>query len=439
MKVKFVNKIKLNSSFLGGIFAAIFFLLTSVDCAQNKSLVNTSHLDHLYQKIEVNGNSMGIIHIYSDYPDYNYVGAKGEGIACVDDAARAEIFYMKYYQLHPSKEVLNKIKNLTRFLLYMQADNGFFYNFIWKDYSIDSTYKTSVAQPNWWTWRAIWTLSQAQKFFLKYDSKFASKIEPVLEKTISVTLKWLSNNNEKKYESFGGFKIPTWLPYKYAADQSAILVKGFTVYYELTKDIRVKDAIKKLCDGIIQMQAGNSNQAPYYVFLSWQNTWHEWGNSQADALIDAAGLIQNNSYIKYAGREVTYFYPYLLKEKFYNDFVLEKNDSGITMKKVNKYAQIAYGIRPMVWASLGLYKFNHDTSDAITAGKLACWLLGDNIAGIEMYNPKNGVCFDGIIGKNEVNKNSGAESTIEALLTLLEAEQNPISDKILHAYLISKN
>jgi len=35
-----------------------------------------------------------------------------------------------------------------------------------------------------------------------------------------------------------------------------------------------------------------------------------------------------------------------------------------------------------------------------------------------MYDPKTGRCYDGIVSKNNVNKNSGAESTIEALPSL---------------------
>ncbi|MHB1688993.1 MAG: hypothetical protein ACYCVH_16700, partial [Ignavibacteriaceae bacterium] len=69
-----------------------FFLSASYLLAQqseSRTLVNTSHLDHLYQEINVNGKEMGIIHIYANYPDYKYVDAPGEGIACVDDAARA--------------------------------------------------------------------------------------------------------------------------------------------------------------------------------------------------------------------------------------------------------------------------------------------------------------------------------------------------------------
>ena len=42
--------------------------------------------------------------------------------------------------------------------------------------------------------------------------------------------------------------------------------------------------------------------------------------------------------------------------------------------------------------------------------------------------------YDGINDKSTLNKNSGAESTIEALLTILEAEKNPLSGKIITDY-----
>jgi hypothetical protein len=40
-----------------------------------------------------------------------------------------------------------------------------------------------------------------------------------------------------------------------------------------------------------------------------------------------------------------------------------------------------------------------------------------------MYDPATGICFDGIISKQEINKNSGAESTIESLMILLEIKK----------------
>ena len=55
-----------------------------------------------------------------------------------------------------------------------------------------------------------------------------------------------------------------------------------------------------------------------------------------------------------------------------------------------------------------------------------------------MYDPKTGRGYDGIINKNKINKNAGAESTIETLATLVEIENNPISLRFLSAKLVGK-
>jgi len=418
----------------------IIFIPLSVNAQKERkfSLVNTSHLDYLYQKIKVDNKEMGIVHIYADYPDYKYVEAKGEGIACIDDASRADVFYMKYYSVKPKPEILSKIKMLTSFLLYMQADNGFFNNFIWEDYSKDTTYKTSVAEPNWWSWRAIWALAEAQKFFNNIDKSYSDSIKPQLDKAIDVTLKWLHENKSDSLSNFGGYELPTWLPYQTAADQSAILVKGFCEYYKLNKSDVVKKEIEKLSDGIMKMQAGNKSLLPHYAFLSWENTWHMWGNSQADALLEAGNLFGKSNYIKSALKEINYFYPYLMKENYINNFSVEKINDKVLMKDKDQFSQIAYGIRPMVMACISAFNTKHNESNAKLAGKIAAWFFGKNPAGQKMYDPKTGVCFDGIISKTEVNKNSGAESTIEALLSLLEIEQNPAAKKVLMKYLTNK-
>ncbi len=429
-----VNRFRNTKFHLSIIIALTFLISANAQVKKSFSLINTSHLDHLYQKINVDGKKMGIIHIYSDFPDYKYVEAKGEGIACVDDAARALVFYMKYNDETDDETVLEKIKMLTNFLIYMQSDNGFFNNFIWKDYTRDTTYKTSVAEPNWWTWRAIWALSESQKFFSRRNREISDQIKPTLSKAVNVTFNWLKKNNSDSASNFSGFNLPTWLPYGTASDQAAILVKGLLVYYELNKDLKIKDEIINLCNGIVGMQAGDKNNFPYYAFLSWQNTWHMWGNSQADALIEAGKILHKQNYIQSAEKEIKYFYPYLMKRNYFNNFIIERTAGKITMTDSAKFSQIAYGIRPMVFACIGAYNFGHKKVYAETAGKIAAWLLGRNIIGKPIYNPKTGMCFDGIISVLEINKNSGAESTIEALLTLISIEKNPVIKKILMNY-----
>ena len=215
----------------------VFLLLVTVVFPQ-KSLVNTTHLDQLYQEIKVNNVTLGVIHIYAEAPDYKWIEASGEGIACIDDAARAAVFYMNYYKQTHNKKYLSQIRNLINFQLYMHATNGFFYNFIWKDYTIDTTYRTSIAQPNWWSWRALWALTEAQKFYLRTNPHFSREIKKQIVTTIDAIDKWLAKGN--KTVVYHGYELPAWLPFESASDQAAVIVKSLSSYYENNKSEKVK-------------------------------------------------------------------------------------------------------------------------------------------------------------------------------------------------------
>ena len=126
---------------------------------------------------------MGIIHIYSDYPGYKWVSDDDEGAACVDDAARAAVFYLGEYDSKKDTGSLLKAERLIEFLLFMQSDNGFFYNFIFDDHSINKTHKNSINQAGWWSWRAMWALSEGYNVL--------KNIEPDLSGSIAAALKSL--------------------------------------------------------------------------------------------------------------------------------------------------------------------------------------------------------------------------------------------------------
>ena len=61
------------------------------------------------------------------------------------------------------------------------------------------------------------------------------------------------------------------------------------------------------------------------------------------------------------------------------------------------------------------------------AGIVAAWYFGANPAGEAMYDPATGRTFDGISGSGEVNHNSGAESTIHGLLSMIALDEHPRS------------
>jgi len=120
--------------------------------------------------------------------------------------------------------------------------------------------------------------------------------------------------------------------------------------------------------------------------------------------------------------EIEFYYSYLIQKRFYSDFILNENDDPV----LNKYSQIAYIIRPMVYACVEAYNITGEKIYAETANDIAAWFFGNNDLDAKMYNYSTGICFDGINGELGINKNSGAESTIETLLSLQILEYNSI-------------
>ena len=372
---------------------------------------------------------MAIIHIYSDHPDYKWAWEKHEGIACVDDVARAAIFYHNYFLYTGDKSYISKVKELIEFLLYMQAENGYFYNFVLEDNSINKTYKRSIPIDNWWTWRALWALSEIYPTILSYDKSLAEQIWESISKTMERVVG--DYPLTKNYRMVEGFEIPAWLPSQGGSDQGATLVLGLLNYYQYDKDQKVYDLIEHLCDGIIMMQAGDSLNFPFGAFLSWENNWHAWGSVQAYVLLKAYQVTKKDKYLSCSQLELQHFYHFLIKENYACEFRLKKPIDQIIITDYKQAPQIAYGVRPMIYACLEAYKVTGDSSYAKQAGNISSWFFGDNFANAQMYHPESGRCYDGINADGSINLNSGAESTIEALLALLAIEQNPFSREIL--------
>jgi hypothetical protein len=268
---------------------------------------------------------------------------------------------------------------------------------------------------------------------MKYDENFAKEIKPVLDRSVNVTIEWL-NKTDSRIE-YNGFSLPAFLPYETASDQAAIIIKSLVQYYKTNKSTKVLTAIRHLSDAVLQMQAGSKNEFPYCAFLSWQTSWHAWGNNQSEALIQVSKIINNKKYLTAALDEIDNYYRYLIKNTYLNTFEVEKKNNKINILKTEKYSQIAYGISPMILACIEAYNATGNETYAKKAVEISKWFFGGNIANRIMYNSENGMCYDGIVDSVKINKNSGAESTIEALIALQAIENNEKADKYLKDYL----
>jgi hypothetical protein len=148
----------------------------------------------------------------------------------------------------------------------------------------------------------------------------------------------------------------------------------------------------------------------------------------------AGSFLNDDTYTKKGMAEVDNFFPWLLQNGMKSSFEVKNNGTEITLISEKSYEQIAYGIRPMVSAAAEAYRLTNDEKYADLAGHLAAWFLGANDAGKIMYSVTTGRCFDGINSSSSVNINSGAESTIEALMTMEIVESYPAIKTALNKY-----
>lgn len=407
-----------------------------VTCSKNSEEVNpspvagdtllakTDHLDHLYTPLSLNGADASGIYIYSEAPDYHLVADSDEGFTCVDDVSRAIIFYVRSSRFNSDTAYQHKTFKLLEFLLQMQSSNGYFYNFLFPNFQINRFGETSRNTAQWWSWRALHTLSEALPVVNNINAALASRMKTARANLIS-RIKTDLVNIPATTKQVSNITIPEWLPAGSGTDQAAILILGLIPYCKETNDGEIESYIKKLANGIVLMQQGDSVRFPYGMILSWENTWHAYAADQPTALLEAGKYFNNSTYTEAGLREVKYFFGWLLQNGMESSMVIDSTTNGLQMKTHQEYEQIAYGIRPMISAAATAYLITNDAAYAEIGGHFAAWFFGANDASTRMYDMTTGRCYDGINSPSGVNKNSGAESTIEALLAMQLIDKIP--------------
>lgn len=405
-----------------------------VTSPKDTSLVNTRHLDYLYTPVTFsNGTNAAGVYIYAEAPDYHLTDAPGEGYTCVDDVSRAALVYLRSNKFSTDTSTQSKAVKLISFLLEMQSSNGYFYNFLLTGNQINTNGTTSINNPDWWSWRALQTLTEGSPLVKIKNTQLSDKMDQAVNKLVA-KIKADLVNLPQTTKTVNGITVPQWLPAGSGTDQAALLILGLIPYCTNTNDAVMTAYVKKLADGIALMQQGDATHFPYSCFLSWENTWHAYGSDQAYALLKVGAFLNDPQYTSKGLAEVDNFYPWLLQNGLKSSFIVANNGSGIQLTSEKSFEQIAYGIRPMVFAAIEGYRLTGQDKYADIAGHLSAWFLGNNVANKNMYSLATGRCYDGISSAANVNINSGAESTIEALLAMERVESYPAVKIALNKY-----
>jgi len=376
---------------------------------QADHLFNTTHLDYLSEDVPLGGDTCRIVHIYAHAPDYHIVPDPEEGTACVDDVARAAVVLLRHFELTGDPVSRCKAEGYLRFIMYMQTPEGLFYNFVH-----DRRLRINKAHPRsradglyWWACRAVWALATGVRALGKVHPELADACAERVTRTLPHVRALLERYPQT--ETYLGRIVPTWLVAGDAADATSELLLGLVAFNQARPDVELQTMISQLAEGIGLMRYGSMNTFPYGLHASTRHGWHKWGNAQTQALAEARILTS-------ARLEAEQFYPRLLIEGFVHSISFDD------LHAITYFERIAYGIRCVAVGLIRLYEATGDPRYAKMAGLAASWFTGNNVAGQPMYDPATGRGYDGLHENNTVNKNAGAESTIEALYTILETE-----------------
>jgi len=417
---------------LGAIVVLVALLVVRlmpqpVPPTERQGLVNPAHLDFLTEPIEVAGRPMAIVHIYSEAPAYRWVDASGEGIAAVDDIARAVLVYLDLGSRDQGGPALERARLLLETVMYLQTPDGRYYNFL-RDRAgtINTDGPTSYADWGWWAARGQRALVKGYGVFRTLDPAFATRLRDAYEKGEAALERALTETGGSE-STLHGVRQPAGL-IKGGTDVSSLALVGLAEWYQLEPNDTTRRIAFRLGQAVSESRAGDGLTYPFGLRPSTTSStafWHAWGGHSVEALARAGQTFERDDWVAAAAAEADTWYGRLLTGGMIREI-------GVMPRR---YDQIAYGQAPIVLGYAAVAEATGDERYRRLAGLAAAWFLGDNPAGVPMYDPATGRGFDGISGANElrVNRNAGAESTIEALLALLAVADDPVASPLLTA------
>jgi multiple sugar transport system substrate-binding protein len=396
--------------------------------------VRLDHLQHLGMDAAVGGVAVRVVALYAEAPDYQPTASPerdgSEGVAAVDDAARAAVVYLRAYEESGDARVRDEAHGLLRFISAMEQGDGEFVNFIDAQGIPNRDAPSSRSSMSYWAARSIWALGEAVRVFGIRDPQLLDGLRVPLDRAVARMAREVEAGR-----LIGG-----------SATATAEALLGLLALQQAEPSTEIAALAARTAGLLVPLahgtpraaspgaaagtpgSQGSQGAAPWGARLDDPaSSWHAWGSRSTAALATAAAVLDRPSLADAARQEADGLWArFLLAGRF----PAEVAPDGTAQW----FPQIAYGISPIVEGYLALADATGDRRYAVLAGLTAAWFLGANPAGVAMYDEQTGRTFDGIDGPSaeDVNRNAGAESTIEALLALQAVTRNPDAAAYLH-------
>ncbi|WP_070010479.1 hypothetical protein, partial [Streptomyces abyssalis] len=350
-----------------------------------------------------------------------------QGAFNADDVARAAVVYLRHWTSTGSAHSRRSARELLRGVCYLQTTDGPHAGNVVLWQQADGTLTRSAhppekpdpsdSGPSYWLARLIWALGEGFEGFRRADPAFASFLRDRLELALGA----LERDVLTRYgtwETADGRRVPGWL-ITHGADATSEAVLGLAAYVRAGGGARARRAAARLAEGIAAMASGGPGRWPYGAVLPSAQSlsqWHAWGAQMPTALVAADDVLGRPALLAAALADTAGFTPGLL--------TAGGCDNGWLPAPVDRN-QIAYGVDSRLRALLAVADRGGAPGLYPLAALTASWYFGANAAGEAVYDPDTGVTFDGIAPDGEINRNSGAESTIHGLLSMLALDALP--------------
>ncbi len=351
----------------------------------------------------------------------------GQGAFNADDVSRAAVVYVRDWRATGSDTSMQSAYEMLRGLTYLQTSSGPNAGNVVLWMQPDGTLNPSAepaeepdpsdSDASYWLARTIWALGEGYAAFRSTDPAFASFLRDRLELAIGAVDRQVLDAYGEHLD-IDGEPAPAWLIAD-GADASAEAVLGLSAYVDAGGSPASRTALGQLSEGIAAMGGGDARTWPMGAVRPWalsRSMWHGWGGQAPAALARASVALGDRGLREGALRDSFTFDPWLLTSG--------GPDNG-RMPTRGDTSQIAYGADSRLQSLLATADATGRDAALGLAGIVAAWYFGANPAGEAMYDPATGVTYDGISSSGEVNHNSGAESTIHGLLSMIALDQHP--------------
>ena len=313
------------------------------------------------------------IAVYGDAADVTVAAreAGNEGVACVDDAARALELYCDIWDITRLPWARRWCEGLLDFILYMQEPDGRWVNFIldWQG-TPNRTGRTSVAGGGFWQSRALLALARASR----------SLSDPRLDAALARGLPHIAD----------AAGVAPDVRVLQVATALALIERG-------DEQDRWRAAVSDWCDEIVACRIGDVlMNAP-----AERGTPHLWGHIQEGVLADAGARLGRDDLVAAASRSAEGVFPDVIGSSF---------DLPRTQP---------YDVSSAVYSLTRLAAVTGRNDFAGLAADARSWFDGRNPGRQAVYDREAGRVADGLDGIR-ISTRSGAEANIVGGQALLD-------------------